>query len=72
MQGIALKDLEIDVGTMREELQKLGQVDDADRKAAIQSVTHLQHKVESTLQDRLATHQLLQKWIHLVETRMTS
>ena len=59
MQGTALKDLEIDVGAMPEELQKLGQVDDANRKAATQSVTHLQHKIESTLQDRLAAHQLL-------------
>ena len=71
MQGTALKDLEIDVGTMREELKILGQVDDANRKAAKQSVTHLQHKVESALQDRLAAHQLLQKRIQLVETRMT-
>ena len=30
MQGTALKDLEIDVGTMREELKILGQVDEAD------------------------------------------
>ena len=59
MWGTALKDLEIDVGAMREELQKLGQVDDADWKAAKQSVTHLQHKVESALQHRLAAHQLL-------------
>ena len=65
-----MKDLEIDVGTMREELKILGQVDDADRKAAKQSVTHLQHKVASALQDRLAAHQLLQKRIQLVETRM--
>ena len=71
MWGIAVKDLEIDVGAMHEEFQKLGQVDDANRKAATQSVTYLQHKVESALQDRLAAHQLLQKWIHLVETRMT-
>ena len=49
MQGIALKDLKIDVGTMREELKILGQVDDADWKAAKQSVTHLQHKVDSAL-----------------------
>ena len=63
MQGIALKDLEIDVDTMREELKISGQVDDADRKAAKQSVTHLQHKIESALQDRLAAHQLLQKQI---------
>ena len=41
MQGTALKDLEIDVGTMCEELKILGQVDDADQKAAKQSVTHL-------------------------------
>ena len=33
-QAVALHDLEIDVGTMGEELQKLGQVDDADLKAA--------------------------------------
>ena len=66
-----MKDLEIDVGAMREELQQLGQVDDADRKAAKQSVTHLQHKVESAMQDRLAAHQLLQKRIQLVETRVT-
>ena len=71
MQGIALKDLEIDVGTMSEDLKILGQVDDADRKAAKQSVTHLQHKVESALQDRLAAHQLLQKRIQLAETRVT-
>ena len=71
MQATALKDLEINVGTMREDLKILGQVDDADRKAAKQSVTHLQHKVESTLQDRLAAHQLLQKRIQLVETRVT-
>ena len=66
-----LKDLEIDVGTMHEELKILGQVDDADWKAAKQSVTHLQHKVESALQDCLAAHQLLQKRIQLVEMRMT-
>ena len=66
-----LKNLEVDVGAMQEELQKLGQVDDADWKAAIQSMTHLQHKIESALQDRLAAHQLLQKGIYLVETRMT-
>ena len=41
MQGTALKDLEIDVGTMQEELKILGQVDEVDRKAAKQSVTHL-------------------------------
>ena len=34
-------------------------------------MTHLQHKVESALQDRLAAHQLLQKRIQLVETRVT-
>ena len=72
MQGIALKDLEIDVGTMHEELKILGQVDDVDRKAAKQSVNHLQHKVESAMQDRLAAHQLLQKRIQLVETRVTA
>ena len=71
MQGIALKDLEIDIGTMQEELKILGQVDDADQKAAEQSVTHLQHKVVLALQDRLAAHQLLQKRIQLAETRMT-
>ena len=59
MQGIALKDLEVDVVAMREELQTLAQVDDADRKVATQSVTHLQHKIESSLQDRLVAHQLL-------------
>ena len=53
MQRIVLKDLEIDVGAMHEELQKLSQVDDTNRKAATQSVTHLQHKMESALQDRL-------------------
>ena len=58
-QGATLKDLEIDVGTMREELTILGQVDDVDWKAAKQSVTHLQHEVESAMQDRLAAHQLL-------------
>ena len=72
MQGTALKDLEIDVGTMREELKILGQVDDADWKAAKQDVTHLQHKIESALQDRLAAHQLLQKRIQLVKMRVTS
>ena len=71
MQGTALKDLEIDIGTMREELKILGQVDDIDWKAAAQSVTHLQQKIESALQDRLAAHQLLQKRIQMVETRMT-
>ena len=65
-----MKDLEIDVGTMQEELKILGQVDDTDRRAAKQSVTHLQHKVESAMQDRLAAHQLLQKRIQLVETRV--
>ena len=49
MQGTVLKDLEVDVGTMREELQTLAQVDDANRKAATQSVTHLRHKIESAL-----------------------
>ena len=71
MRGTALKDLGIDVGTMHEELKILGQVDDSDRKAAKQSVTHLQHNIESALQDRLAAHQLLQKRIQLVETRVT-
>ena len=59
------------MGPMREELKILGQVDDADRKVAKQSVTHSQHKIESTLQDRLAAQQLLQKRIQLVETRVT-
>ena len=49
MQGIALKDLEIDIGTMRKELKILGQVDDIDWKVAAQSMTHLQHKIESAL-----------------------
>ena len=71
MQGTALKDLEIDFGTMQEELRHLGQVDDTNQKVAAQSVTHLQHKIESALQDHLEAHQLLQKWIHLVEMRMT-
>ena len=31
----------------------------------------MQHKIESTLRDRLAAHQLLQKRIQLVETRVT-
>ena len=30
MQGTALKDLEIDVGAIQEELRQLGQVDDSD------------------------------------------
>ena len=34
-------------------------------------MNHLLYKVELALQDRLATHQLLQKRIQLVETRMT-
>ena len=49
MQGIPLKDLEVDVGAMREELQTLAQVDDANQKVATQSVTHLLHKIESAL-----------------------
>ena len=34
-------------------------------------MTHLQHKIESALQDGLAAHQLLQERIHLVEMRVT-
>ena len=34
MQGTVLKDLEVDVCAMQEELQTLAQVDDADQKAA--------------------------------------
>ena len=34
-------------------------------------MTHLQHKVELALQDRLAARQLLQKRIQVVETRVT-
>ena len=37
----------------------------------MQKVTHLQHKAESALQNRHATHQLLQKRLHVVETRVT-
>ena len=37
MQGTALKDLEVDVGVMREELQTMAQVDDANWKAATHS-----------------------------------
>ena len=65
-----LKDLEHDLGPMHEEIRQLDQVDDADQASTMQKVTHLQHKVELALQDRLATHQLLQKRLHLVETRM--
>ena len=42
-----------------------------DQASATQEVTHLQHKVQFALQDRIAAHQLLQKRLHLVETRMT-
>ena len=49
MQEIALKGLEVDVSTMRGEIQMLGQVDEANCKATMQKVTHLQHKRESML-----------------------
>ena len=52
LQEIALENLKVDVGTLHGETQTLGQVDEVDRKAATQKVTHLQHKIESTLQDR--------------------
>ena len=55
-QDVALKNLELNVGSMREEIWQLDQVDDADRVSAMQKLTHLQHKVESALQDRHAAH----------------
>ena len=69
--GVALKNLELDLGSMREEIWRLDQVDNANRASAMQKVTHLQHKVESTLQGRYVAHQLLQKRLHLVKTRGT-
>ena len=41
MQGMPLKNLELDLGSMREEIQRLDRVDDADRAIAMQKVTHL-------------------------------
>ena len=52
LQDEALKNLEVDVETLCGEIKMLGQVDEMDKKAATQKVTHLQHKIESTLQDR--------------------
>ena len=49
MQGLALKNFEIDFGSMHEEIRWLDQVDDADRATPTQKVTHLQHKIESAL-----------------------
>ena len=51
-QDEALSNLEVDVETLRGEIKTLRQVDETNRKAASQQVTHLQHKIESTLQDR--------------------
>ena len=56
---------------MYEEIRRLDQVDDTDQDATMQMMAHLQHKVELALQDRHATHQLLQKGLHLVETKVT-
>ena len=70
-QDEALSNLEVDVENLRKEIRTLGQVDETDRKAASQKVTHLQHKIESTLQDRQAAHQLLQRKVNSVEQRVT-
>ena len=68
MQDAAVKNLELDLGSMQEDTRWLEQLDDADRASAMWKVT--QHKVESALQDSHVAHQLLQKRLHLVETRM--
>ena len=52
LQDEALKNLEIDVENLSGEIRTLGQVDEIDKKVATQKVTHLQHKIESALQDR--------------------
>ena len=70
-QGVALKNLELDLGSMCEEIQGLDQVDDANRAASMQKMTQLQHKIQSALQDRHAAHQPLQKRLHLMEKRVT-
>ena len=41
LQDAELQNLEVDVGTLHGEIQMLSQVDDVDRKAATQQVTHL-------------------------------
>ena len=41
MQEVALKNLELDLGSMHEEIRWLDQVDKADRASAMQKVTHL-------------------------------
>ena len=71
LQDEALKKLEVDVENLCGEIRTLGQVDETDRKAATQKGTHLQHKIESALQDRQAAHQLLQRKVNSVETRVT-
>ena len=60
------------MGSMHKEIQRLDQADNVHQALIMQKVTHLQHKVESGLQDRLAAHQILQETLRLVETRMTS
>ena len=70
-QDDALSNLEVDVESLRGEIKMLCQVDETNRKAASQQVTHLQHKIESALQDRQAAHQLLQRKINTVEKRVT-
>ena len=71
IQDAALKNLELDLGSMGEHIRRLDQVDDANQASATQKLTQLQHRVESALHDHHATRQLLQKRLHLVETRMT-
>ena len=71
MQGTTLQDMEVDMGSMREEIRRLDWVDEVDRVIVTQKVAYLQHKIESTLQNRHVAHQLLQRMLNLVKTRMT-
>ena len=41
IQDAALKNLELDLGFMREDIWRLDQVDDTDRASAMQNLTHL-------------------------------
>ena len=47
-------------------------MDDTDRALVTQKMTHLEHKVELALHDRHVAHQLLQKRLYLMETRVNA
>lgn len=59
MQLVGLKNLELDLGLMREEIRRLDKIDETSRATTTQKVTQLEHKLESALQGRYTTHLLL-------------